>query len=392
MKRMAYGLAAIAMLAATAGGADTNELAHPRKWTSASGAELMAIFVQISGDNVVLRNRAGERIQIPRAKLSATDQALLDEACGASAAPPPPANEFGAPPPVATASGPEAAAPAPIGAPAPAASPVVVAGTEIPLEQKTTFRAPLGKDAIQALTKAGNEATESVVALWLPADFDPKKEWNVLLVSATADSSSVNSLFMYLESAKASGGWIVMAADGPFAPPKGDTTQWRWELARAGLQALEAAWPAARNWPVAACGFSGGAKRSGYLGALLCADNRPVIGMYMGGCNEDMATAGLKEYRPDRSAFRKVPVYISAGKKDTVATVQGANKVRLSLEATGFRDVRLETYDGAHEPYAPQITEALNWFKELYAKRAAPAAGGSRPASRLPSPGLPPPH
>ena len=136
-------------------------------------------------------------------------------------------------------------------------------------------------------------------------------------------------------------------------------------------EALHAAWPAARNWPVAACGFSGGAKRSGFLGALLCADNRPVIGMYMGGCNEDMATAGLKEYRPDRSAFRKVPVYISAGKKDTTATVNSANQVRLSLEATGFRDVRLETYDGGHAPDTPQITEALNWFKELRAKHAA---------------------
>ena len=64
---------------ANSGFSDTNDLARPRKWTSVSGAELMAIFVQVSGDNVVLRNRTGERIQIPRAKLSAADQALLAE-------------------------------------------------------------------------------------------------------------------------------------------------------------------------------------------------------------------------------------------------------------------------------------------------------------------------
>lgn len=369
--------------------ADTNELARPRKWISASGAELLAIFVEVSGENVVLRNRQGEPLRIARAKLSAADQALLDEAFGPVAAPPPPADEFATPiaPPPAE---PDASAiPALESAPAPAAGPILVAGTEIPLETKTTFRAPLPPDAIKELTKAGNPATETVVGLWLPSDFDPRKEWNILLVSATADSSSIGHMDSYLASAKSSTGWIVMAADGPSAPPKGDTTQWRWHMARAGLLALEAVWPAARAWPVATGGFSGGAKRSGYLGALLCADSRDVIGMYMGGCNEDMATAGLKEYRPDRLTFRKVPVYLSTGDKDATATVQSANKVRLSLEGTGFREVRMETYKGAHDPNTPQITEALNWFKEIRAKRAAGPAG-TRPPSRLPPPPAPP--
>ena len=43
--------------------------------------------------------------------------------------------------------------------------------------------------------------------------------------------------------------------------------------------------------------------------------------------------------------------------------------------ADQLRDVRLETYDGAHEPDTAQIVDALNWFKELRAKRAA----GARP-------------
>ena len=335
---------------------------------------MLAIFVQLSGDKVELRNRAGERIQIPRAKLSAADQALLDETFG-PLAPPAPAEEFGAAPPAPAAPEPAAAPTAAVPVAAPAAGPLVVGGTEIVPGQNATFRVPLDPDTVKELIKAGNKATEAAVGLWLPPGFDPHKEWNVLLISATANSSSINSLFMYTGAAQTSGGWIVLAADGPSTPPKGDTTQWRWAMARAGLLALEAAWPAARQWPIAAAGFSGGAKRSGLLGALLCADERPLIGMYMGGCNEDMATAGLKEYRPDRLAFRKVPVYLSAGKKDVVATVAAANKVRVSLEATGFREVRLETYDGAHEPDAAQIVDALNWFKELRAKRAA----GARP-------------
>ena len=375
MKRWMMIAMLAALAAATTGSADTNGLARPRQWTSVSGAQVLAIFVQLSGDKVELRNRAGERIQIPRAKLCAADQALLDEAFG-PLAPPASADEFGAAPPAPAAPEPAAAPAAAFPVAAPAAGPLVVGGTEIVPGQNATFRVPLDPDTVKELIKAGNKATEAVVGLWLPPGFDPQKEWNVLLISATANSSSINSLFMYTGAAQTSGGWIVLAADGPSTPPKGDTTQWRWAMARAGLLALEAAWPAARHWPIAAAGFSGGAKRSGLLGALLCADERPLIGMYMGGCNEDMATAGLKEYRPDRLAFRKVPVYLSAGKKDVVATVASANKVRVSLEATGFREVRLETYDGAHEPDVAQIVDALNWFKELRAKRAA----GARPS------------
>ena len=377
MKRL-FALWIGLLLLGHAAAAESPDLSRPRLWTAASGKQLMAVFAELSGDQVILKNRAGEPIRIPRDRLSAADQALLDEAFGPLPGEPPASNEFAEPPPDTAV--------AAAGSSAPPQGPVTVAGTEIPLGQKTTFRAPLDEESIKALKKSKNEAVEAAVGLWLPPDFDPKKEWNILIVSATADSSSVNCLFMYTGSAKASGGWIVLAADGPYAPPKGDTTQWRWIMARAGLQALEAAWPAARTWPVAAAGFSGGAKRSGFFGALLCADNRPVIGLYMGGCNEDMASAGLKEYRPDRSVFRKVPVYLSAGKKDTTATVAAANQVRASLEATGFRDVRLETYDGGHTPDSAQITEALNWFKELHAKPAAPASG-SRPGLRPPAPG-----
>ena len=96
MKQWLAAMAVMAWGLVDAGLADTNELARPRQWTSISGAQILAIFVQVSGDKVELRNRAGERIQIPRAKLSAADQALLDEAFGASA--PPAAEEFGAAP------------------------------------------------------------------------------------------------------------------------------------------------------------------------------------------------------------------------------------------------------------------------------------------------------
>ena len=352
---------------------ESSDLSRPRVWTSASGQQLMAAFVELSGNQVILKNRSGEPIRIPRTALSAGDQALLDESLGPMVSAPAAEDEFATPAPDMGA--------ASYGTSAPSQGPITVAGTEIPLGQKTTFHVPLDEESIKALKKSKNEATEAVVGLWLPQDFDPRKEWRILLVSATVNASSIDHMHFYLDPARDAGGWIVIAGDGPHAPPSGDSTEWRWSMAKAGLMALDAAFPGARQWPIATGGFSGGAKRSGLLGGIFCRDKWNLIGMYMGGCNQDMASKGLATYRPGRAEFRKVPVFLSIGEQDTVATVQSGHKVRISLEATGFRDVRMETYDGAHDPYLPHTTEALKWFVELAAKSSASGAGA--PAGRL---------
>ena len=62
--------------------AESADLSRPRVWTAASGQQLAAVFVELSGDQVVLRNRSGESIRIPRNRLSAADQAQLDESFG----------------------------------------------------------------------------------------------------------------------------------------------------------------------------------------------------------------------------------------------------------------------------------------------------------------------
>jgi hypothetical protein len=43
-----------------------------------------------------------------------------------------------------------------------------------------------------------------------------------------------------------------------------------------------------------------------------------------------------------------------------------------SMKASGFHKVRLETYSGAHDPYPPHTTEALNWFV-AEANKSSPA-------------------
>lgn len=88
MKRNQILRATLCGWAAAAALAVAADLAQPRIWTSLSGKELPAVFVRLSGDSVVLRDRAGTLTQIPRAKLSLADQALLDESFGAVAAAP----------------------------------------------------------------------------------------------------------------------------------------------------------------------------------------------------------------------------------------------------------------------------------------------------------------
>ncbi|NLB66612.1 MAG: hypothetical protein GX803_09105 [Lentisphaerae bacterium] len=346
MKKYPQLIAVLFVCLTLASFAQTPDITKPRIWTAQSGTTLKAILVEVDDHQVVLRDRQGNLFNIPRHKISLDDQALLDAEYG----PPAPPRDT-VPPPAASVQGPTTTS-----------QPFHIAGTRLNLGQKTDLRLPLGEATQAALRKEKLSADEAVVGLWLPENFDPKKEWNILLVSATQNSSSVNHMYHYFDGAREVGNWIVIAADGPNVPPPNDSTTWRWELAQAALLALDEVWPGVKEWPIATGGFSGGAKRSGLLGAILAKEKWNLIGMYMGGCNQDFATLGLNNYRPTASVFRKVPIYLSVGNRDEIAPVAKTENVKRAMESTGFRNVRIEVYDGAHVPHPPHVTDALKWF------------------------------
>jgi len=74
-----------------------------------------------------------------------------------------------------------------------------------------------------------------------------------------------------------------------------DSLQWRLSILTAGLRMIRTDWPQSAQWPVAFAGFSGGAKRSGILAAML-ASNRgfKICGMFLAGINSDRVTAASK--------------------------------------------------------------------------------------------------
>ena len=124
---------------------------------------------------------------------------------------------------------------------------------------------------------------------------------------------------------------------------------------------LARAWPMAKQWPVACAGFSGGAKRSGSVAAALARDRWRVVGIFMGGCNEDFATLGYQLSQPP-PAFKNVPIFLSNGDADRIAGAESGVTVKRAMEQSGFKKVRSEVYEGGHRLDTEHLTVALRWF------------------------------
>src|SRR5262245_60872209 len=93
-----------------------------------------------------------------------------------------------------------------------------------------------------------------------------------------------------------------------------------------------------------------------------------VIGVFMGGCNEDRVTLGLEMYQHgDR--FKSVPLFLSNGSADPIAGPQQAANVVAAMRRSGFTRIRSETYEGGHRQNDSHLADALRWFREPSAAR-----------------------
>ena len=101
-------------------------------------------------------------------------------------------------------------------------------------------------------------------------------------------------------------------------------------------------------------------------------DGYRVIGIFMGGCNEDRATLGFQLFQPGLG-FKNVPLFLSNGASDPIANPSHGAAVRDSMQQNGFTRVRLETHEGAHGLKSEHLRTALSWFSQLSA-----GTGGNR--------------
>lgn len=153
-----------------------------------------------------------------------------------------------------------------------------------------------------------------------------------LLIFSVPSGGSATKYMSSMTNVALAEGWAVLAADGPKLDPSEDSIQWGWAMLSSALDEFARTWPPTRNWPVACAGFSGGAKRSAAVAAAMAHENWRVIGVFMGGCNEDRATLGLQLFQPG-SHFKSLRIFLSNGINDPIANPQHGTAVRLETHS-----------------------------------------------------------
>jgi hypothetical protein len=226
--------------------------------------------------------------------------------------------------------------------------------------------APNARAGMEAAT-AGRRITMVKGAVAVPDGFNLIKPRPILIVSVPSGGSAIRAVPGYTNAALPAG-WLVIAADGPHVAVEEDTVQWGWGVLSSALDYVWRSWPQTKTWPVATAGFSGGAKRSATVAAAVMKEGRAVIGIFMGGCNEDRLTLGLQLYRPGE-AFKQLPVFLSNGGADPIAGPQHLAPALESMRRSGFGNIRNETYQGGHQLNNEQLGLALRWFKQSWTRR-----------------------
>jgi hypothetical protein len=234
--------------------------------------------------------------------------------------------------------------------------------------------APLSPEEKTFAAIGGNQVpSNAVAALAVPPGFDPRKTWPVLIVFSTSDFQRQNrgDIPFYIDEAL-SAGWLILSGDGP-ERPRDDSTGWRAAMTLAALDALHRSFPGSNKWPVACAGISGGAKRACLIAPLLAIQGNRVAGIYLAGVNEDLLGEGYRKFHPGLDFF-STKVFISSGQSDKIATPAQTERVRQSIQAFGFRQVRLETFPEGHTIKRPLTIAALRWFHSNSSAALTPEA------------------
>jgi predicted esterase len=207
----------------------------------------------------------------------------------------------------------------------------------------------------------------ALITIGAPANLDPAREWPVLVVSATSDpqyNSSRRLLAAYADTALKAG-WIVVAVDPMEAVAvDNDSVGLRVALNTTALAVLELQWPSAAKAPVAFGGISGGAKYSGWLAAAFASRGRNVAGIYLAGINADAVISSARHFNVLNAQFKRTPVFLQYGDADSVATPSDHWSIHDELKRAGFKNVRIESFRGAHEVHPAPLGKALDWFRE----------------------------
>jgi hypothetical protein len=236
------------------------------------------------------------------------------------------------------------------------------AGVAVQPAKTISAMVPLSAEEKSFAAIGGNRVPANAAAvLAVPAGFDSRRSWPVLVVFSTSNFQRENrgDIPFYVTEAL-DAGWIVLTGDGP-EWPRDDSTGWRAGMTLAALDALHRSFPASNRWPVACAGISGGAKRACLIAPLLALKGNRIAGLYLAGVNEDLLGEGYRKFHPGRD-FLGTKIFITSGQSDGIATPAQTERVVRSMRINGFRQVRLETFPEGHNVKRPLTREALRWF------------------------------
>jgi hypothetical protein len=352
--------------------------AAARRWTTVTGQTFEAEFVRVEGENGIFRVASGREDPYPLNRLSVADRLLIGRTVHAQGG--------GAPssPATATPAAPIAATPA-RSTPAPAAAPtgnaagaLQFAGQPLTAGGSSVVEIEVSDAALlKELKEAyGKPSTRAKMLIALPNGFAPTpRNYPILIVSSTTDgdASSIGSARAnYLPDATEKG-FVVIAVDGEHGKPSDqgrDSTDFRWALVQAGLAAIQKEWPNAKKWPIATAGISGGGGYASHQAMLLLDKQYPLIGLLLSATGWTPGDFPDVTRRAPRAAVRTLPVFFTAGEKDTIATPEMTQKAHGELTGSGFKNVRYEKFDGGHVLHRPHLQQALEWFVAEYKKSA----------------------
>ena len=207
----------------------------------------------------------------------------------------------------------------------------------------------------------------ALVTIAAPANLDTRRDSPVMFISATSDpqyNSSRGLLAAYADTGL-NAGWIMVAVDPvEEVPLEKDDVALRLALNEAALATLELQWPSARKAPLAFGGFSGGAKYSGWLAAAFARQGRHIAGIYLAGINADAVISAARHFKVLDAEYKRIPIFLQYGEDDAISTPADHRIISEELLRVGFKNVRIESFKGAHEVDPTPMRKALLWFRE----------------------------
>lgn len=317
--------------------------ASARQWVNKSGKKIEAEFVSVVGNKVLLK-KGSKTYSVTLDSLSQADQDWIQKQAKEKAD-----KEK------AIANG-----------------DFKLGGVKINRGGLTVVEYDLPEEDMDGFRKPNREHSKRYkILIYTPKSFNPlRKDYRIMLTSATSSGRADQAGSVHPFKQGIDQDWVVMTVDSTRGRPPEFSNNYRRQMLTTGMRQLHKEWPASKQWKMALAGHSGGAKSVQFLAHFLKSKKlgieNKLIGLYLTGVNQAfMGHVKLSAERMPSRIKPKIKIFISSGKKDTVATPAQHRMVEKLIKKAGFRRTRLEYFDGVHDEInQAHVKEGFKWISD----------------------------